>query len=44
MIQWFDEIFAYFGKITTNAVVEDLKNKLKLIKRSAYVFSTFQKY
>ncbi|MBW4628601.1 MAG: transposase [Brasilonema octagenarum HA4186-MV1] len=40
MVRWC-EIFAYFGKITTNAVVKSLKNKLKLVKWSVYGFRNY---
>jgi transposase len=41
IIQWLDEIIAYFDNRTTSGVVEGINNKLKLIKRSAYGFRNF---
>jgi transposase len=41
---WLDEIIAYFDNRTTSGVVEDINNKLKLIKRSAYGFRNFENY
>ena len=35
---WLDEIIAYFDHRTTSGVVEGINNKLKLIKRSAYIW------
>lgn len=43
-IRWFDEIVAYFDNRTTSGVVEGIKNKLKLIKRSAYGFRNFNNF
>jgi len=42
VLQWFDEIIAYFDKGTTSGAVEGINNKLKLIKRSAYGFRNFE--
>jgi transposase len=44
IIQWLDEIIAYFDNRTTSGVVEGINNKLKLIKRSAYGFRNFDNY
>ena len=44
IIRWLDEIIAYFDNRTTSGVVEGINNKLKLIKRSAYVFRNFDNY
>lgn len=43
-IRWFDEIIAYFDNGTTNGAVEGINNKLKLIKRSAYGFRSFENF
>jgi transposase len=44
IIQWLDEIMAYFDNRTTSGLVEGINNKLKLIKRSAYGFRNFDNY
>lgn len=42
--RWFREITAYFHNRTTSGVVEGINNKLKLIKRSGYGFSNFERF
>ena len=42
--RWFDEILAYFDNRTTSGVVEGINNKLKLIKRSGYGFTSFENF
>lgn len=44
IIRWFDEIIAYFDNGTTSGTVEGINNKLKLIKRSAYGFRSFENF
>lgn len=44
IIRWFDEIIAYFDNGTTSGAVEGINNKLKLIKRSAYGFRSFENF
>ncbi len=44
IIRWLDEIIAYFDNRTTSGVVEGINNKLKLIKRSAYGFRSFDNF
>ncbi|MEH2188602.1 MAG: ISL3 family transposase, partial [Nostoc sp.] len=44
IIRWFDEIIAYFDNGTTSGKVEEINNKLKLIKRSGYGFRNFENF
>ena len=44
IMNWIDEILAYFDRRTTSGVVEGINNKLKLIKRSGYGFRNFENY
>jgi len=44
IVNWIDEILAYFDNRTTSGVVEGINNKLKLIKRSGYGFRNFENY
>ncbi len=44
IIRWFDEIIAYFDNRTTSGAVEGINNKLKLIKRSGYGFTSFENF
>jgi transposase len=41
MVGWVDEIVGYFDRRTTNITVEEINNKLKLIKRLGYGFCNF---
>ena len=38
IINWFGEIVGYFEKRTTNAVVEGINNRLKVLKRCGFGF------
>ncbi len=42
--RWLGEIIAYFDEGTTQGVVEDINNKLKLIKRRGYGFRNFNNF
>jgi transposase len=42
--RWFREVSAYFQHRTTSGVVEGINNKLKLIKRSGYGFTNFERF
>ncbi len=42
--RWIGEIIAYFDERITNGVVEEINNKIKLIKRSAYGFRNFENF
>lgn len=44
MTRWFGEIVQYFEHRTTSGVVEGINNKLKLIKRSGYGFTNFERF
>lgn len=44
LCRWFGEIIAYFHHRTTSGAVEGINNKLKLIKRSGYGFTNFQRF
>jgi transposase len=44
IIRWFGETVGYFDLRTTNAVVEGINNKLKLIKRLGYGFRNFENF
>ena len=44
MTQWFGEIVQYFEHRTTSGVVEGINNRLKLIKRSGYGFTNFERF
>ena len=44
IVNWIDEILAYFDNRTTSGVVEGINNKLKLIKRSGYGLKNFENY
>ena len=44
MTRWFGEIVQYFEHRTTSGVVEGIDNKLKLIKRSGYGFTNFERF
>jgi transposase len=41
-IKWFSEVVGYFEQKTTNAIVEGINNKLKLLKRSGFGFRNFK--
>ncbi|HEY9875003.1 MAG TPA: transposase, partial [Candidatus Obscuribacterales bacterium] len=38
------EIVGYFERRTTNAIVEGINNKLKLLKRSGFGFRNFHNF
>lgn len=42
--RWFGEILQYFEHRTTSGVVEGLNTRLKLIKRSGYGFTNFERF
>lgn len=42
--RWLAEIIGYFDHRTTNAAVEGINNRLKLIKRSGYGFRNFDNF
>ena len=42
--RWLAEIVGYFEQKTTNAVVEGINNKLKLLKRSGFGFRNFKNF
>ncbi len=41
---WFVEIVGYFEQKTTNAVVEGINNRLKVLKRCAFGFRNFDNF
>jgi transposase len=41
---WFGEIVGYFENRTTNGLVEEINNKLKLIKRRGYGFTNVKNF
>lgn len=42
--RWLPEIVGYFESRTTNAIVEGINNKLKLLKRSGFGFRNFHNF
>jgi len=42
--RWFSEVVGYFEQKTTNAIVEGINNKLKLLKRSGFGFRNFKNF
>ena len=44
IINWFGEIVGYFEKRTTNAVVEGINNRLKVLKRCGFGFKNFNNF
>lgn len=42
--RWFGEVVGYFDHKTSNAAVEGINNKLKLIKRLGYGFRNFENF
>ena len=42
--RWLPEIVGYFEQRTTNAIVEGINNKLKLLKRSGFGFRNFNNF
>lgn len=42
--RWFGEILQYFEHRTTSGVVEGINTRLKLIKRSGYGFTNFERF
>jgi len=42
--RWLPEIVGYFEQKTTNAIVEGINNKLKLLKRSGFGFRNFNNF
>ena len=42
--RWLAEIVGYFEQRTTNAIVEGINNKLKLLKRSGFGFRNFHNF
>ena len=42
--RWLAEIVGYFERRTTNAIVEGINNKLKLLKRSGFGFRNFHNF
>jgi transposase len=42
--RWFSEVVGYFEQRTTNAIVEGINNKLKLLKRSGFGFRNFNNF
>ena len=42
--RWLAEIVGYFEQRTTNAIVEGINNKLKLLKRSGFGFRNFNNF
>lgn len=44
MTRWFGEILQYFEHRTTSGVVEGINTRLKLIKRSGYGFTNFERF
>ena len=42
--RWLAEIVGYFEQRTTNAIVEGINNKLKLLKRSGFCFRNFNNF
>jgi len=44
MRRWFGEILQYFEHRTTSGVVEGINTRLKLIKRSGYGFTNFERF
>jgi transposase len=41
---WFGEIVGYFERRTTNGVVEGINNRLKVLKRCAFGFKSFDNF
>ncbi len=41
---WFGEIVGYFEQKTTNAMVEGINNRLKVLKRCAFGFKNFDNF
>jgi transposase len=41
---WFGEIVGYFEQKTTNAIVEGINNRLKVLKRCAFGFKNFDNF
>ncbi|MFB2836880.1 ISL3 family transposase [Floridanema evergladense] len=42
--RWFAEIVGYFENRTTNGIVEEINNKLKLLKRCGFGFRNFRNF
>jgi len=42
--RWFLEVVGYFEQRTTNAIVEGINNKLKLLKRSGFGLRNFNNF
>jgi transposase len=42
--RWFSEVVGYFEQRTTNAIVEGINNKLKLLKPSGLGFRNFNNF
>jgi len=42
--RWLAEVVGYFEKITTNGIVEEINNKLKLLKRCGFGFRNFDNF
>ncbi|MCC0179119.1 transposase [Waterburya agarophytonicola K14] len=42
--RWIDEILAYFDNRTTQGAVEEINQKIKLIKRRAYGLTNFDNF
>jgi len=42
--RWFAEVGEYFKKRTTNEIVEEINNKLKLLKRCGFGFRNFNNF
>jgi transposase len=42
--RWFAEIVGFFERRTTNGIVEEINNKLKLLKRCGFGFRNFNNF